>query len=91
VLDYCTQNNIIFIPWFPLRDVNGEPALQAKLQPIADKYNVNYQQLVLAWLLKKSPMMLPIPGTLSIGHLRDNIAATEIQLSDADYTQLDSF
>lgn len=89
VLDYCTRNGIVFIPWFPLRDVNGEPALQAKLQPIADKYQANPQQLVLAWLLKKSSQMLPIPGTLSIDHLRDNLAAGKINLSDEDFERID--
>ena len=90
VLDYCTQNGIIFIPWFPLRDVNGDPSLQAKLKQIADKYNANPQQLVLAWLLKKSPVMLPIPGTLSIDHLRDKLAANQIQLRGEDFTKLTS-
>jgi len=90
VLEYATKNSIIFIPWFPLRDVNGQPDLQAKVQPVADKYGVNAQQIVLAWLLKKSPMMLPIPGTLSIEHLRDNILATTVKLDDADYYLLGS-
>lgn len=90
VLDYCTQNGIVFIPWFPLRDVNGDSSLQAKLRPIADKYSSNIQQIVLAWLLKKSPVMLPIPGTLSKDHLRDNIAASLMQLSDEDFARIDS-
>jgi len=88
VLDYCTANGIIFIPWFPLRDINGDPAVQAKLKPIADKYDATPQQLVLAWLLKRSPMMLPIPGTLSKQHLLNNLAAANISLSDEDYEQI---
>jgi pyridoxine 4-dehydrogenase len=90
VLDYCTRHGIIFIPWFPLRDVNSEPDLQARLQPFADKYNVNPQQIALAWLLKKSPVMLPIPGTLSFDHLKENVKAAFIELSDEDFAQIDA-
>jgi pyridoxine 4-dehydrogenase len=84
VLDYCTANGIIFIPWFPLRDVNGEAVLRAKLEPIAKKYQATPQILILAWLLKKSPLILPIPGTLSIDHLKNNISASGINIDDED-------
>lgn len=89
VLDFCGQNNIIFIPFFPLRDVNDSNELQAKLQPLADKYKLLPQQLILAWLLKKSKVMLPIPGTLSIEHLKDNIASSYIEMSDEDFNAID--
>jgi pyridoxine 4-dehydrogenase len=91
VLDYCTANGIAFIPWFPLRDVNGDPELQSKLKPIADKYGINAQQLILAWLLGKSPAMLPIPGTLSLEHLKDNIASTHVALDAEVADQLSSW
>jgi pyridoxine 4-dehydrogenase len=90
VLEFCDQNNIIFIPWFPLRDVNGSPELAKKLDSYADKYGYSVQQIVLAWMLKKSHNMLPIPGTLSIDHLKGNVAATYIDLSEEDYKAIDS-
>jgi pyridoxine 4-dehydrogenase len=88
VLDYCTEQNIIFIPWFPLRDVNGDFQLQSALEPIAKQYNISPQQLILAWLLKRSAFMLPIPGTLSTDHLRSNIASTYIDLLEDDFERL---
>jgi pyridoxine 4-dehydrogenase len=86
VVDYCTANNIVFIPFFPLRGVND--AQNHALQTIGDKYQVNSQQIALAWLLERSPMMLPIPGTLSKQHLQENVNVFKIQLSDEDYARL---
>jgi pyridoxine 4-dehydrogenase len=91
VLDYCTKNEIIFIPWFPLRDVNGDPDLQSKLEPIAQRYQTTPQILILAWLLKRSPLMLPIPGTLSTEHMRNNISSTSIEINDDDLQLLNSW
>ncbi|WP_135554554.1 aldo/keto reductase [Paenibacillus cymbidii] len=87
VLDYCESNGIGFIPWFPL--ATGK--LAAEGSPLADmarQHNVRPAQLALAWLLRRSPAMLPIPGTSSTRHVEENIAATEITLSEADFHTL---
>ena len=88
VLDYCTQENIAFLPFFPLS--SGGMAQDAKLKEIAQKYDALPIQIALAWLLKRSPMMLPIPGTLSTEHLESNRAAANIDLSAADFELLNN-
>lgn len=88
VLDYCEANGIGFIPWFPLAGgdlVKGHAAAQA----IVAKHNASPSQIALAWLLKRSPVMLPIPGTGKVKHLEDNVAAAAIKLSDEDFATLD--
>lgn len=87
VLDFCEANAIGFIPWAPL----GSGALARRgspLEAIAGKYGVTSSQLALAWALKKSPVMLPIPGTGKIKHLEENTAAAAIDLSDEDFAEL---
>jgi aryl-alcohol dehydrogenase-like predicted oxidoreductase len=87
VLDYCEQNNIGFIPWFPL--ATGELAKPGgKLDEMSHRLGVAPAQIALAWLLKRSPVMLPIPGTSSVAHLEENIAAAGIELSDEDFQSL---
>jgi pyridoxine 4-dehydrogenase len=87
VIDYCEKNNVVFIPFFPL----GIAKLPVnKINEIAEKYTVTTQQILLAWLLKRSPAMLPIPGTLSVSHADENLAALNIKLSDEDYNILSS-
>jgi len=89
VVDYCTEQEIIFIPWFPLRGLAGVDAKADKLiADIADKHQATPQQVALAWLLRRSPMMLPIPGTLSLDHLKSNLQAADLQLGDEDYNEL---
>jgi aryl-alcohol dehydrogenase-like predicted oxidoreductase len=89
LVDYCTEQGIAFIPWFPLGGLaGGAQEVEAKLAGLSRKYNATPQQLALAWLLKRSPMILPIPGTLSIDHLEQNLRAAAFQLSDEDYRQL---
>jgi len=89
VLAYCEKNNIGFIPWFPL--ATGSLAQDGSpLSKIAAKYKVNPGQIALAWLLKKSPVMLPIPGTSTVSHLEENVAAAEIKLSEEDFKTLAS-
>jgi len=89
VLDYCTEHGIIFIPWFPLGGLGGDAAkVDAMTEDLAKKYEATPQQIALAWLLARSPIMLPIPGTLSIEHLVSNLQATLIQLSQEDYQHL---
>jgi len=85
VVDYCDSNGIAFIPWFPL----GAGRVAGKLlERIAKVRQVKPIQIALAWLLKRSPVMLAIPGTSSIAHLEENIQAALVQLSENDYMEL---
>lgn len=86
VVDYCTEHNIGFIPWYPL--ATGDLATDPRLQELATRYDATPGQMALAWLLKRSPVMLPIPGTSSIGHLDENTAARDITLSGEDFVAL---
>ena len=89
VLDYCAGQNIGFIPWFPL--AAGDLAKPGSiLDTMAGKYGAHPSQIALAWVLKRSPVMLPIPGTSKVAHLEQNVAATSITLSDEDFAALDS-
>jgi pyridoxine 4-dehydrogenase len=83
VVDYCTREGLVFVPFFPLRGEGGPP-----LDEIAQRHGATAAQIALAWLLRRSPAMLPIPGTLSIEHLHENLGALEIELSDDDYQAL---
>jgi pyridoxine 4-dehydrogenase len=83
VVDYCAREGIVFVPFFPLR---GDGSRQ--LTEIAKRHGATPAQITLAWLLRRSPTMLPIPGTLSLDHLKQNLAALEIELSDADFDAL---
>jgi len=85
VVDYCERNGIAFIPWFPLGA--GTVAAQA-LDRIAKARGAKPIQVALAWLLKRSPVMLPIPGTSSTAHLEENIQAASLQLTDGEYQDL---
>jgi pyridoxine 4-dehydrogenase len=84
VVDFCETENIPFVPFFPLRGRTWAP-----LDEIARRYDATPQQITLAWLLKRSPSMIPIPGTLSLEHLRMNLAALDLELSDEDYAELE--
>jgi len=85
VVDYCERNGIAFIPWFPLGAgrVAGD-----KLNEISRKRNATPHQVALAWLLKRSPIMLPIPGTSSVEHLEENVAAASLRLTAEEYDAL---
>jgi pyridoxine 4-dehydrogenase len=85
VVNYCEQNGIAFIPWFPLGA--GRVAGDA-LQKVAQTHNASPMQVAIAWLLKRSPIMLPIPGTSSIQHLEENVAAASLRLTDKEYQAL---
>ena len=88
VLAHCEANAIGFIPWFPLAAGKlAEPG--AALDAIAHKTNATPSQIALAWVLKRSPVMLPIPGTGNVSHLEDNVRAAEIRLTDEDFKALD--
>ncbi|MBJ6109225.1 aldo/keto reductase [Hymenobacter sp. BT523] len=86
VLDLCEQHGIPLIPFFSL--IHGLPKAGNKLAELAQKYRVSEAQLNIAWLLHRSPWILPIPGTSSLAHLRENLKAAEIQLSAEDMTYL---
>ncbi len=88
VLDYCEKNNIAFIPWFPLA-AGGLSKEGGLLDTVAKKVGATPSQVALAWVLKRSPVMLPIPGTGKVKHLEENTAAAGIQLSDEDFAELD--
>jgi aryl-alcohol dehydrogenase-like predicted oxidoreductase len=83
VVDHCEENGIVFVPYYPLK-FDAPPALEQ----VARSHRATPQQIALAWLLRRSPMMLPIPGTLSIEHLRENLGALEIELTDSEFETL---
>jgi aryl-alcohol dehydrogenase-like predicted oxidoreductase len=83
VLEYCEEHTIGFIPWAPLGS-GSLAAGAATLEALARKYKATTGQIALAWLLKRSPVILPIPGTSRVSHLEENVAAAAIELSDAD-------
>lgn len=88
VLDYCTHEGIAFIPWYPL--ASGDLAQSGgPVDTIANAHGVSPGQVALAWVLKRSPNMLPIPGTSQVAHLEENIAAAQLDLSDDEFQQLD--
>jgi pyridoxine 4-dehydrogenase len=89
VLDYCEAHGIGFIPWFPL--AAGRLAKPGSiLDKIAKAQDATPSQIALAWVLKRSPVMLPIPGTSKVAHLEENVAAADIELSDKEFAALDS-
>ncbi len=88
VVDYCQANGIGFIPYYPLGD--GELARPGgALDKLARAKGVAPGQVALAWLLKRSPVMLPIPGTSKVTHLEENVAAASVTLTDAEFAALD--
>lgn len=87
VLAYCEKHGIGFIPWFPL--AGGDLVKSTAYQAICQKHNATPSQIALAWVLKRSPVMLPIPGTGKVKHLEENTAAAAIELSDEDFATLD--
>jgi pyridoxine 4-dehydrogenase len=89
VLDFCEANGIGFIPWRPIDGGNLESSSD-EFKAIMDKHGATASQLALAWMLHRSPVMLPIPGTGKVKHLEDNIAAAAIKLSDEEFSTLDA-
>jgi pyridoxine 4-dehydrogenase len=77
---------LAFIPWFPL--ASGPDKLEDKIKAIAEKHQATTAQIALAWLLKRSSNILLIPGTKSVDHLKENLKATEIELTDAEFESL---
>lgn len=85
VVDYCERNGIAFIPWFPL---GAGRVANDLLRRIADAHHAQPMQVALAWLLQRSPIMLPIPGTSSVEHLEQNVAGASLRLTRQEYEQL---
>ena len=85
VVDYCQRNRLAFIPWFPLGagKVAGEV-----LNRVAEAHNASHTQIALAWLLRRSPFMLPIPGTSSVEHLEQNVSAASLALTNEEFGEL---
>ncbi len=86
LVDYTAERGMAFIPWFPL--ASGPETLADKISKIAAKYNATTAQIALAWLLKRSDNILLIPGTSSVKHLEENMAAADIELTDEEFEQL---
>ena len=83
VVDYCAGEGIVFVPYFPLHGADGRALAQ-----IAERHGATPAQVALAWLLARSPAMVPIPGTLSLEHLKENLAALELELGDDELEAL---
>ncbi|GAA3456625.1 aldo/keto reductase [Dactylosporangium matsuzakiense] len=84
LVDLCEQESIVFLPWAPIQNLDGNSTIEA----VAKKYEATPRQIVLAWLLARSPSILPIPGTGSVGHLEDNIAAAGIKLTPQEVADI---
>ena len=88
-LEYCEKHNIAFIPWFPV--AAGKLAKEGgPLDKAAKRHGASVSQLALAWLLHRSPVMLPIPGTSSVKHLEENTAAASLKLADNEWTDIEA-
>jgi pyridoxine 4-dehydrogenase len=88
VVEYCTKHKLAFIPWFPV--AAGKLAKPGgKLDTVAKTHGATISQISLAWLLHRSPVMLPIPGTSSVEHLEENVAAAGVKLSDAEWKEIE--
>lgn len=88
VLNYSEQENLGFIPWFPL-NTGGLAKEGGPLAEAAKEHNATPAQVALAWLLKRSPVMLPIPGTASVAHLEENLKGAELELTDEEFAALE--
>ncbi|BCL12885.1 aldo/keto reductase [Micromonospora sagamiensis] len=87
VLEHCERHDLAFIPWFPI--ATGDLARPGgPLDAVAADHHATPAQLALAWLLRRSPVLLPIPGTSSVAHLEENVAAAEVTLTDEEYEAL---
>jgi aryl-alcohol dehydrogenase-like predicted oxidoreductase len=89
VLTYCEKNGLGFLPWFPIGGTRGLKSENA-LDAAAKAHGVSVFQVALAWLLERSPVMLPIPGTSSLAHLEDNVAAAKLKLTPEEWKAIDA-
>jgi aryl-alcohol dehydrogenase-like predicted oxidoreductase len=86
VLDVCERDGLAFIPWYPLRA--GAVESERRLRDVAARLGATTFQVAIAWLLRRSANMLPIPGTSTVPHLEENVAAAALALSDDDFRAL---
>jgi len=86
VLEVCEREGLGFLPWYPL--ASGSLPQRTRLKSMAEKYRATPAQVGLAWLLERSPVMLPIPGTSSLAHLEENVAAAQLRLRGEDVAEL---
>ncbi len=89
VLAYCEKESLGFLPWFPIGGGKGLKPENA-LETAARDHGVSIIQVALAWLLQRSPVMLPIPGTSSVAHLEENVAAAKLKLTPAEWKAIDA-
>ncbi|HEY1803231.1 MAG TPA: aldo/keto reductase [Terracidiphilus sp.] len=92
-LNYCERRGLAFLPWYPLaggKMLKAEHPAASALSDIATRHGVAVPQLSLAWLLHRSPVLLPIPGTSKVAHLEENVAATQIKLSDEEWCEVEA-
>jgi pyridoxine 4-dehydrogenase len=89
VLQYCEKHNLGFIPWFPVASGELARGRTGPLDEIARRHGITVAQLSIAWLLHRSPVMLPIPGTSSVKHLEENIAAAGVRLDEREWAELE--
>jgi aryl-alcohol dehydrogenase-like predicted oxidoreductase len=87
VLEACERAGLAFVPWYPL-GAGDLPARRARFGPVAERHGATPAQIALAWLLRRSPAMLPIPGTSSLAHLEENVAAAALELTPEDLAEL---
>lgn len=88
IIDYCERNRIAFIPWFPLGAGDGDVSGHTEVQIVAKAHGAHVYEVALAWLLHRSPVMLPIPGTSNILHLEQNVRAGAIRFDDEEKVRL---
>ena len=88
IIDYCAGEGLAFLPYFPLSAGDADVGANSELQAVADRHDATTFQIALAWLLQRSPAMLPIPGTQSLAHLEENVCAAQIGLDEEDLTRL---
>jgi aryl-alcohol dehydrogenase-like predicted oxidoreductase len=88
VIDYCDRNHIAFLPWFPLGAGHGDISDNTEVQVVAKAHGVHVYEVALAWLLHRSPIMVPIPGTSNMEHLEQNAGASMVRFSDEELVRL---
>jgi aryl-alcohol dehydrogenase-like predicted oxidoreductase len=88
IVDYCEQHSIAFLPWAPLAILGQAQEAHEAIKKVAQDLEASPLQVALAWLLKRSKVILPIPGTSSVKHLEENIAAASLELPQAEYDKL---
>jgi len=89
LLSECERNGIAFLPWFPLSGGSDAARVSGAIAEVAARHQATPAQVALAWLLARTPVMLPIPGTSSLPHLEENLQAAHLRLSAADHRALD--